>query len=275
MKKWIPSFQKDVYSCHYITCATCICQGEKDLVSARDEQKSLIDAVRNLGVDVLELPPEECSSNSIYVRDLAIVLNGVALMCRPSRDSSRDVELKTIKSVLRKELDQIIVEMKSPKGLLNGSDVLFTGKEFFVGTTGSTNTEGALAVANTWPEYPCTAIKVDTPEAHLRDFICMGGPDLIMVNNNKESQCLLKRIERESIHKYSVLSLPDTPDCLYINGTLIHSSTLKINEILSTKTNFSRTPICSAHLAPSSTSTSAALSSIVILIKKSKYIQKL
>ncbi|CAB4070245.1 DDAH [Lepeophtheirus salmonis] len=216
-----------------------------DLVSARDEQKSLIDAVRNLGVDVLELPPEECSSNSIYVRDLAIVLNGVALMCRPSRDSSRDVELKTIKS-------------------------------FFVGTTGSTNTEGALAVANTWPEYPCTAIKVDTPEAHLRDFICMGGPDLIMVNNNKESQCLLKRIERESIHKYSVLSLPDTPDCLYINGTLIHSSTLKINEILSTKTNFSRTPfVCSAHLAPSSTSTSAALSSIVILIKKSKYIQKL
>ncbi|QQP35423.1 NG_NG-dimethylarginine dimethylaminohydrolase 1, partial [Caligus rogercresseyi] len=37
-------------------------------------------------------PLHDCSSNSIYVRDLAIIHNGVALICRPSKDSSRDVE---------------------------------------------------------------------------------------------------------------------------------------------------------------------------------------
>eukprot|EP00096_Caligus_rogercresseyi_P012055 TRINITY_DN4940_c0_g3_i1.p1 TRINITY_DN4940_c0_g3~~TRINITY_DN4940_c0_g3_i1.p1 ORF type:complete len:267 (-),score=68.60 TRINITY_DN4940_c0_g3_i1:387-1187(-) len=243
-----------------------------DLSSARDEQQSLIEALRSLCIDVLELPPEECSSNSIYVRDLAIIHNGVALICRPSKDSSRDVEINTIKTVLRKELGQMIFEMRSQKGLLSGSDVLFTGKEFFVGTSGSTNTEGALAVANTWPEYPCTAIKVDSPDHHLRDTISMGGPDLFLVSDSAESRSLLKRIERESMHKYSVLTLPSSPDCLYVNGTLIHSSSPKINEVLCARTNFPRIPICSAHLSPSSYSLVTALSSTILLINKSRCI---
>ena len=65
-----------------------------------------------------------------------------------------------MKAVLRKELNQTIVEPTSPKALLCGSDVLFTGREFFVGISQWTNTEGAVAVAATWPEYPCTPVKV-------------------------------------------------------------------------------------------------------------------
>ena len=64
-----------------------------------------------------------------------------------------------MKSVLRKELHQTVVEPTSPNALLSGSDVLFTGREFFVGISQWTNTEGAVAVAATWPEYPCTPVK--------------------------------------------------------------------------------------------------------------------
>ena len=53
-----------------------------------------------------------------------------------------------------------MVEPTSSKALLSGSDVLFTGREFFVGISQWTNTEGAVAVAATWPEYPCTPVKV-------------------------------------------------------------------------------------------------------------------
>lgn len=65
-----------------------------------------------------------------------------------------------MKAVLKKELHQTVVEPTSSKALLSGSDVLFTGREFFVGISQSTNTEGAVAVAATWPEYPCTPVKV-------------------------------------------------------------------------------------------------------------------
>ena len=65
-----------------------------------------------------------------------------------------------MRAVLRKELNQTIAEPESPKALLSGSDVFFTGREFFIGLSNHTNTDGAIAVATTWPEYPCTPIKV-------------------------------------------------------------------------------------------------------------------
>ncbi len=70
------------------------------------------------------------------------------------------MQVENVKAVLRKELGQTVVEPTSPRALLSGSDVLFTGREFFVGLSQWTNTEGAVAVAATWPEYPCTPVKV-------------------------------------------------------------------------------------------------------------------
>ena len=131
---------------------------------AREQHAVLVSALRGLGVDVLELAPDEGSAESVYTQDLAVVVNGIALMCRPV-NKSRKPEVDTMRAVLRKELDQAIAEPESPKALLNGSDVFFTGREFFVGLSTHTNTEGAVAVASTWPEYPCTPIKVS------RDFL--------------------------------------------------------------------------------------------------------
>jgi dimethylargininase len=43
---------------------------------------------------------------------------------------------------------------------LEGGDVLFTGKEFFVGISEFTNEAGARAVAAAFPEFPVCPIKV-------------------------------------------------------------------------------------------------------------------
>ena len=70
------------------------------------------------------------------------------------------LQVDTMRAVLKKELNQTIAEPESAKALLSGSDVFFTGREFFIGLSNHTNTDGAMAVATTWPEYPCTPIKV-------------------------------------------------------------------------------------------------------------------
>ena len=139
-----------------------------DLLETRKQHACLVNAVRSLGLDVLELPPDESNAASVFTQDLAVVVNGIALMCRPSsyRDGKsasqvRQVEVDTMRAVLKKELNQTIVDPPwTNNALLSGSDVLFTGREFFVGLSDHTNMEGALAVASTWPEYPCTPIKV-------------------------------------------------------------------------------------------------------------------
>lgn len=54
----------------------------------------------------------------------------------------------------------------------------------------------------------------------------MGAPDLLVVCNTKESQEILKRIEREASYTYQTLTLSEekAANVLYINGTLIHRS---------------------------------------------------
>lgn len=190
---------------------------------ARKQHSGLAEAVRGLGLDVLELPPEEANALSIFVQDLAVVVNGIALMCRPA-NPARKLEVDTLRAVLRKELNQTIAEPESPEALLCGSDVFFTGREFFVGLSTFTNTDGAMAVASTWPDFPCTPIKVEGPRT-LRHFLAMAGPDVIGVGTDPQAQRVLKRVERQATHRYQVLTLPanGASNILVINGSMVHT----------------------------------------------------
>lgn len=171
---------------------------------------------------MIELPPDEQCPECTFVEDTAVVLNGIALITRPGAPG-RAKEAENIRTVFKKELDIPIVEIADPNAKLDGGDVLFTGKEFFVGLSSWTNEAGAKAVAAAFPEYPCVPIKV-TEQHHLKYYISMAGPELLCVSNTKESQEILRRIEREATFSYQKLTISeaDAANVLYINGTLIH-----------------------------------------------------
>lgn len=48
--------------------------------------------LRDLGLDVLELPPDENFPECVFVEDTAVVCNGIALICRPG-DPNRQKEV--------------------------------------------------------------------------------------------------------------------------------------------------------------------------------------
>lgn len=75
-------------------------------------------------------------------------------------DSCVCFQVENTRAILKKELDLALVEIADPKAKLEGGDVLFTGKEFFVGISEFTNEAGARAVANAFPEFPCVPIRV-------------------------------------------------------------------------------------------------------------------
>ena len=62
-----------------------------DMATAREQHAVLVSALRGLGVDVLELAPDEGSAESVYTQDLAVVVNGIALMCRPGPHRQAEV----------------------------------------------------------------------------------------------------------------------------------------------------------------------------------------
>jgi len=274
---------------------TCI-----DLERAKEQQEALVKCLRGLDIDVLEMPPDEPSPPSVYTRDCAVTHNGIALICRPGdgdnqenpRRKTKDKDRRdrekgggqniarvqdclSVRAVLKKELGLTVVDLESPEARLSGSDVLFTGREFFVGIGPSTNTEGALAVAATWPEYPCIPVKLEGHKP-LGERVSLGGPGILSVGNGQHSQNLVKRMEREATISYQTLTLPEdeAANCIYVNNHLIHSHSTETPlsvQLLKEKIEFATKEISVSEFQK----TGRGLSSLCILVKKSKTIRKI
>lgn len=194
-----------------------------DIERAREEHAEFVGCLRYIGLDVIELPADEAFPDCPFVEDIAIVLNGTAFICRP-RDIGRRGEADIIKFILRKELGLSIVEILDPDAVIDGADVLFTGKEFFVGISSRTNEAGARALAAAFPEYVVSPVLVRGPH-QLRNFISMGGPSIIIAGNSEISKEVLREIWEHAAYKnYKVLTVPDdaASNCVFANGTLLH-----------------------------------------------------
>lgn len=62
-------------------------RGEVQLEEARKQHQALAQLLRELGVDVVEMPPDESSPLCVFVEDIAVVCNGIALIARPNEPS--------------------------------------------------------------------------------------------------------------------------------------------------------------------------------------------
>nr|CAD7256703.1 unnamed protein product [Timema shepardi] len=217
-------------------------RGEIELEEAKRQHEAYVRLLRELGLDVIELPPDETLPECMFVEDTAIVCNGLALITRPGAQN-RAKEVETIRAVLKKELDLPIVEIGDESAKLDGGDVLFTGREFFVGLSEWTNEAGARAVAAAFPEFPCTPVK---------------------------------RIKREATFSYQTLTVPEdiAANVLYVNGTLIHRSPEEIPEsckVFAERIDFPKRTLNMSELAKAG----SGLTSCCLLFRRMRHIRSL
>ncbi|XP_044732595.1 N(G),N(G)-dimethylarginine dimethylaminohydrolase 1 [Chrysoperla carnea] len=249
-------------------------RAEIELEEAKKQHEAYVRILRELGLDVIELPPDETLPECVFVEDAAVVCNGIALITRPGA-AHRAKEVETIRAVLKKELNLPIVEISDQSAKLDGGDVLFTGREFFVGLSEWTNEAGARAVAAAFPEYPCTPVKVTEPR-HLKAYVSVAGPDILCVGESRDAQEVLKRMEREATFNYQTLTVPEdqAANVLYLNGTLIHRCIEEIPQsfkVFSEKIDYPRRCVELSQLAKAS----SGLTSCCLLVKRSRHIRSL
>lgn len=206
---------------------------EIDIDKARDEHEALVEALRRIGLDVIELPCDDKHPDGLYVDDIAVVINGTALICNPPtiKDRpSRQGEIAVVRQVLRKELGLKVVEIDTNNATLEGGDVLWTGREIFVGISGRTNILGAQAVAKAFPEYPTSIVKVHPPAIHLKDYITMCGPDVMAVSESEAARKTFLDIQNAGGVGYKFVSVQEdeAANVLFCNGTLLHLSAMQI-----------------------------------------------
>ena len=192
-----------------------------DFENAVRQHREYVRALKNLGLEVIELPADEEHPDCVFVEDVSVVCDGMALIPRLGHQTRRG-ESARMKSTLE-QLGLVVAENMKPPAALDGGDVLFTGKEFLVGLSKRTNQAGIEALAKTFPSYPVTEISV-TSHLHLKSMMTMGGHDIIVVGGSSEAQNAWIEVEKKAKFKYEKLLVSEdkAANCLFINGTVIH-----------------------------------------------------
>ncbi|XP_061594657.1 N(G),N(G)-dimethylarginine dimethylaminohydrolase 1 [Cololabis saira] len=192
-------------------------QAEVDVRRAQEEHAAYVEVLRGkLGLELLELPADEALPDCVFVEDAAVVCGDTALITRPGAESRRR-ETEAMKGVMQ-DLKMNIVEMTDETATLDGGDVLFTGREFFVGLSKRTNQRGAEILADAFKDYAVSTVPV-LDGLHLKSFCSMGGPGLIVIGSSEPAQKALKIMQQMSDHRYDKLTVPDdlAANCIYMN----------------------------------------------------------
>lgn len=105
---------------------------------AQVQHEAYENCLRALGCHVMRLPVAEDLPDSVFVEDVAVVLDGVALVTRPGAPSRRP-ETGAVADSLAPH--RPLVRMEAP-ATLDGGDVLAVGRTLYVGRSRRTNADG-------------------------------------------------------------------------------------------------------------------------------------
>jgi dimethylargininase len=106
-----------------------------DLELARSQHQQYQQALAELGCKVVSLEEQPELPDSVFVEDVAIVLDECAVITRPGAESRRP-ETESIASELREYRKLKFIETP---GTLDGGDVLRVGQTLYVGLSGRSN----------------------------------------------------------------------------------------------------------------------------------------
>jgi dimethylargininase len=115
-----------------------------DVGRAIEQHQRYEDTLRALGCTVRRLPAAHDLPDSVFVEDIAIVLDEIAVMTRPGAESRRR-ERDTVAAVLSEY--RPLYSIAAP-GTLDGGDVMRLGRTLFVGLSTRTNEDGARQLAH-------------------------------------------------------------------------------------------------------------------------------
>ena len=110
-----------------------------DILRATAQHHAYRLALGSLGCKVLPLPAEHGLPDAVFVEDVAVVLDEVAILTRPGAESRR-TEGAAVARVLAHYRPLRAIEAP---GTLDGGDVLRVGRKLYVGRSARTNAEGA------------------------------------------------------------------------------------------------------------------------------------
>jgi dimethylargininase len=150
-----------------------------DYQRACAQHKQYEDALRLSGMEIISLEAEADLPDSVFVEDVALVLNECAIMLNPGA-ASRRPEVASVEKVLApyREIFRIL-----PPATIDGGDILTVDRTIYVGMS-SRSTENAIQQIKVILEprnYRVRAVNV-TGCLHLKSAVTQVREDTLLVN---------------------------------------------------------------------------------------------
>lgn len=149
-----------------------------DVARARAQHGDYQRALETLGCRVLTLPAEPALPGSVFVEDVAIVLDEVAVMTRPGA-LSRRAEVASVADVLRGH--RRLLAIGAP-GTLDGGDVMRVGRTLYVGESARSNAAGIAQLRALLGAHGYVVQGVPTHGClHLKSAVTQLGSDTLLL----------------------------------------------------------------------------------------------
>lgn len=185
------------------------------------QHEAYCQALEEIGLTVIRLPPDDKYPDSTFVEDTAVLTQRGAVLTRPGAPS-RQGEVEEIKIALTHFYPDLRA-IDAP-GTLDGGDVCQVGDHFFIGISARTNENGATQFAKILEAFGYTSTLVDIRDMvqiasllHLKSGLAsLGGQRLVLTD---------ALVSREEFRKFEVIRLETAEEyaanCLAFDNTVL------------------------------------------------------
>lgn len=182
-----------------------------DVARAGAQHRDYQRALEILGCRLLTLPAEPDLPDSVFVEDVAIVLDEVAVLTRPGA-LSRRAEVASVAEVLRSY--RPVLAIAAP-GTLDGGDVLRVGCTLYVGESARSNAAGIAQLRELLADHGYAVQGVPTRGClHLKSAVTQLGDDTLLlqpewVDRDRFADFRVIEVDPAEPHAANVLRIGD------------------------------------------------------------------
>jgi dimethylargininase len=189
--------------------------GKPDYEKALKQHSQYVEALKECGLEVIILEPDENFPDSTFVEDTALLTPHCAIITNPGAPS-RQGEIVEIKEVLRRYFNNI--EHINDPGTVDGGDILRVGSHFYIGISERTNSTGAQQVISILNKYGMSAATVSLKNVlHLKSGVSYLEKNNLVVSG--------EFIENTQFQSYNLIKVDQeesyAANCVWVNETVL------------------------------------------------------
>ncbi|NOT03797.1 MAG: dimethylargininase [Anaerolineales bacterium] len=182
---------------------------------ARVQHREYVNALVGVGCQMIELPEEKDLPDSVFVEDIAFILDEAAVITRPGADS-RKPETESIIRALSPH--RALVHVTAP-ATVDGGDVLVLGKNIYVGLSTRSNSAAIEQLQNLLDHYGYKVIGTEMTDClHLKTAVTRVDDNTLLINTNWVSPDYFSGCDLIEVDP----SEPFAANCLPVNGQIIY-----------------------------------------------------